>query len=419
MQNARDVVITGIGVISPIGLNVSELLSSLIANRSGIRTWEPPYLSKKFPAGIIERDFSGEFTKLELPYLDRCSQMAILAARQAMQDAGLDQFAEYGQRAGLYYASLRGGAKTEDNWVRQFYAEGLHVSTPYVIMASMENAAAAQISIRYQIQGPIMTISSACAASAAAAGEACRAIRNGYLDVALIGGADAALTTPFIATWEAVHALATMDSVEVAASCRPFSKHRTGLVLGEGSVFMLLESREHANQRGAPCYCTLSGYGIASDGYHIGFPKVEGQAAAMYAALEDAGLEPDQLDYFNAHATATIAGDTVEAAAIRQVFGAVKETQPHVSATKSIHGHLLGAAGSMGLAVSILAISKSFLPATANLDEIDPACELNHVAKTPILNHPIEHALSFSAGFGGTNVALLVSKEHYLPRKTS
>jgi len=419
MTHSRDVLITGLGVISPIGLTVAELLSSLMDARSGISLWDSPYLSKKFPAGIIKQDFSGEFTKLELPFLDRCSQLAILAARQAMQDAGLEQFAKYGQRAGLYYASLRGGAKTEDEWVREFYVQQRQASNPYVIMASMENSASAQISIRHKILGPVMTICSACAASGVAIGEAYRAIQHGYLDVALVGGADSAFTAPFIGSWEGVQALAPPDTNDVRKSCRPFSKNRAGLVLGEGAVFILLESREHALKRKANCYGRLSGYGIASDGYHIGFPKMEGQIMALNAALADATLTPEHINYFNAHATATMAGDPIEAAAIRQVFGNKIEHQPFVGATKSLHGHLLGAACIIEVAASTLAITHSFLPPTAHLDEVDVNCELNHVANKSISNHPVEHAMSFSAGFGGTNVALIVSKEHHLRQKFS
>lgn len=416
MPNNRDVVITGLGVISPIGSSVSELLSSLLANRSGIRLWESALMSKKLPAGVIEKNFADQFTKLELPYLDRCSQIAMLAARQAMHDAEIEQFAHYAQRAGLFYGSVGGGVKTTHDWVRQFHVEHLEGSKPYTIMASMLNAAPALISIRHKILGPVITNSSACSSSGAAIGEACRAIRDGYLDVALVGGAEAALIPTFMALWGGLRALAEPDPVDVGRSCRPFSAHRTGLVVSEGAVFMLIESREHAARRGAACYCVLSGYGIASDGHHIGSPNAEGQAAAVRAALADAELSPSQIDYYNAHATATRGGDPVEAAAIREVFGDSVERVP-VSSTKGIHGHLLGGASAMELAVAVLAIGASFLPATAHLEEIDPECRLNHVANTPVLGHPVEHALSLSAGFGGTNVALAVSKEHDLPTK--
>lgn len=409
---ARDVVVTGLGVVSPIGSNVAELLSNLQQNRSGIRLWESPGLAKKLPAGVVERDFSGEFTKLDLPYLDRCSQIAILAARQAVREAGMEQFAEYGQRAGLFFGSVGGGVSTEHEWVRQFHVEQKQAAKPYTIMACMLNAAPAHISIRHQILGPVMTHSSACTSSGTAIGDAYRAIRDGYLDVALAGGAEAALLPTFVALWGGLRALAEADPRDVSRSCRPFSRDRSGLVLGEGAAYLLLESRENAERRGASCYCSVSGYGIASDGYHIGSPKTEGQIAALRAALRDAALAPEQIAYVNAHATATPGGDPIEASALREVLHDAR-----VSSTKAIHGHLLGAASALELAVTILAVKESFLPATAHLDDIDPTCALNHVANTPILNQPVDHALSLSAGFGGTNTALIVSREKHLPGK--
>jgi 3-oxoacyl-[acyl-carrier-protein] synthase II len=414
---ARDVVITGIGVLSPIGCDLPSLLASLLQNRSGIRLWEAPPFSKRLPAGIIDGDFSTAFTKLELPYMDRCSQIAMLAARQAMRDGGIDQFEAWGQRAGLFYGSVGGGVQTEHEWVRQFHLDKLETSRPYTIMASMLNAAPALISIRHRILGPVMTNSSACSSSGAALGEACRAIRDGYLDVALAGGAEAALMPTFMALWGGLRALAEPDPVDVARSCKPFSRDRTGLVISEGAVFLMLESREHAQARGAECYARLSGYGIASDGFHIGSPAAAGQAAALRCVLADARLEPADIDYYNAHATATRGGDPVECAAVRDVFGEHAARLP-VSSTKAIHGHLLGGASAIELAIATLAVHQSFLPATAHLDDVDPECELAHVANQPLRERRVEHAVSLSAGFGGTNVALAVSKEHDLPNKS-
>lgn len=408
---AREVLITGMGAISPIGLSIAETHTSVLENRSGISFWKSPLLSKGIPAGTIERDFSGEFTRLELPYMDRCSQIALLAAREAMQDAGIEQFEHYAQRAGLFYGTIGGGVNTAHEWFQRFYADHVEASKPYTVMASMLNAAPALISIRHRILGPVMTNSSACSSSGAAIGEACRAIRDGYLDVALVGGAEAPFNPSFVAAWNGLRALAQPYGEGASQSCRPFDSHRTGLVMSEGAIFMLLESREHAEKRGAACYCKVSGYGIASDGYHIGSPNAEGQSAALRAALTDARLEPQQISYFNAHATATRGGDPVEVSAIRSVFAEATEELP-VSSTKGIHGHLLGAASAMELAICILSIGHSFLPATANLEEVDPECKLRHIAGEPILDYPVEHALSLSAGFGGTNVALAVSKVH-------
>lgn len=414
MRGLRDVVVTGIGVISPIGLNTTELLDRVRENRSGIGLWEAPEFGIRMPAGLIEKDFSSEFSKLEMPYLDRCSQLALVAARQAAEDGGVTQFGDYAERAGLFYGSARGGVKTEHESVRQFYGEQKFNIRPYSLMACMMNAPAAQISIRHQILGPVMTHSSACTSSGTAIGDAYRAIRDGYLDIAMAGGAESVFTAAFLASWSGLRALAEVDAEDVGRSCRPFSRDRTGLVLSEGAVFVLLESREHARARGAKTYCRVSGYGIASDGYHIGSPKCEGQVATLRAALDDAGMQPADVGYLNAHATATPGGDPVEMKSIATVFDGVP-----VSSTKAIHGHLLGAASAMELAISILAVRESFLPATAFLNEIDPMCMANHVACRPVMHHAVQHALSLSAGFGGTNVALIISREGEMSSKSS
>lgn len=416
MQARHDVVVTGMGIITPLGLNAAELLSSLHANRSGIGLWESPLLTKKLPFGQIKHDFSYAFTKLELPYLDRVTQLAIFSARQALRDAGLDQFGHYGPRAGIFYGTVNGGITTEHEWVRQFFVEHKEVAKPFTIMSVMPNAAPAQLSIRHQIRGPAMTHSSACSSSGAAIGEALRAIRHGYVDVALVGGSDSAFGASFLSMWGGLRALADVDPRDVGKSCRPFSADRTGLVISEGAVFFVVESREHAQQRGAGAYCTLSGYGIGSDAYHIGSPDTAGQIATLQTALADAELGPEQIGYINAHATGTRGGDPVEAAAIREAFGDSGSRVP-VSSTKGIHGHLLGAASAMELAVAILSITESFLPATAHLERVDPNCSLNHVAEVAVLDHPVDHALSFSTGFGGTNVALIASRERELPNK--
>ena len=412
MRSGHEVVITGLGVISPIGSSLSELLANVLANRSGIGLWESPLLAKPLPAGLIEQDFSNQFSKLEIPYLDRCSQIAILAADQACTDAGMDKFTDYGQRAGLFFGSVGGGVKVEHDWVAQFYTEQKQLAKPYTIMACMLNAAAAQISIRHQILGPVNTHSSACTSSGAAIGDAFRAIQHGYLDVAIAGGAEASLIPTFMGLWGGLRALAEPDPDNVGRSCRPFSRDRSGLVVGEGAVFFVLESIEHARRREASCYGRLTGYGMASDGYHIGSPKAEGQIAALRAVLADSGLSIADIDYLNAHATATPGGDPVEANAIRQVLPDVP-----VSSTKAIHGHLLGAASAIELAISMLAVHRSFLPATAHLREPDPDCALNHVSETPVTNHRVRNAISLSAGFGGTNVALVVSEASGLAGK--
>lgn len=417
MSMRRDVVITGLGVVSPIGCDLAELVSHLRAGQSGIRLCEPKWLQKKFPGGVVPRSFEGEFTKLELPFLDRCQQMAIIASRQAIVDAGLGDFSEYKQRAGLFYGTVRGGAETEQSGYEQILIEHKN-ARPFTVMAMMHNAGAAHISIRHKILGPVMTHSTACASSGTAIGEALRAVRDGYLDVAVAGGAEAPLTPGVFWVFDATRALAVPDKLDVARSCRPFATDRAGLVLAEGAAFVVIESAEHAKQRGAPCYASLSGYGVASDAHHIAAPQAQGETTAMRLALDDAGLAPAEIGYLNAHATATRGGDVVEASAIRLTFGDAAQALP-VSSTKSLHGHLLGATSALELVITVVAMTESFLPATAHLDAIDPECGLNHVANSPVFDRQIEHAMSFSSGFGGTNVALVISKHREMPVKRS
>ncbi|MEN3297855.1 MAG: 3-oxoacyl-[acyl-carrier-protein] synthase [Burkholderiales bacterium] len=411
----RNVVITGLGVISPIGTNIGELSDSLASGRSGITPFSAPPLTKDFPAGRVQQSFESHFTRLELPYLDRCQQMAVLAAKQAMTDAGIDTFENFQQRAGLYFGSVKGGAETEQGWYQQLLIEGKQASRPFSAMAIMQNGAAAQISIRNKILGPVMTHGSACSSSGNAIGEAMRAIRDGYLDIAVAGGSEAPLTGSVIGVFDGTRALAAPDAEDVSRSCKPFSKDRAGLVLGEGAAFIILESEEHAKARGAKIYARLSGYGTASDGYHIGTPNAIGQAAAIRAGLADAGLEPGEIGYFNAHGTATRGGDEVEASAIRSVFGDGPDAIA-VSSTKSVHGHLLGAASALEFIITVVAMKESLLPASMHLDDVDPKCTLNHIANKPVPDRPLEHALSFSCGFGGTNVALVISKHREMPQ---
>lgn len=405
----KKVVITGIGVLSPIGASVDEVSTSLFNLKSGIVRRESALLKSAYPVGVVPNDFSNQFTKLELPYLDRCQQMAIIAARDAIKNAGFESFSEYGQRAGVFYGNVRGGSQTELDMYGQLLLEHKEAARPFTAMAMMQNAGAAQISIRNKILGPVMTHSSACTSSATAIGEALRAIQNGYLDVAVAGGAEAPLNASMFHVFNGTRALASCNENDVSTSCRPFSKDRTGLVLGEGAAFVILESFESAMDRNVSIYATVSGYGIASDGHHIGQPKMEGQVSAIHAALADSELAPTDIQYFNAHATATRGGDEVEAKAIKAAFGSAWETLP-VSSTKSVHGHLLGAASALELVITTLAMKGSFVPATANLDEVDQDCSLNHVRGRALLDRRIEHAMSFSCGFGGTNVALILSR---------
>ena len=408
MVRQRAVVITGMGVVSPIGASVEDLATALLESRSGIREIQPSPLRRAYPAGTLADEPGERFSALERVYLDRCQQLALLAAGDALRHAGLDRMEQFGSRAGLYYGNVNGGGATAQEGYRQLFCEAAQAAKPYALMCIMQNGGAAQISIRHGILGPVHTHGSACAASGAAIGEAARAIRDGYLDIAVAGGAEAPLTGAMFCGFEGARALARCDSAGAASSCRPYDMKRSGLVLGEGAAFLVLESEHHARQRGASGLARLSGYGIAADAHHIAMPSASGQARAIRMALDDAGLDPAQLHYLNAHGTGTRGGDPVEASAIRSVFGSGSGAVP-VSSTKSLHGHLLGAASAIECIVSVIAIRKGMLPATAGLDQPDPACLMNHVAGQSLQNHQVDAALSLSCGFGGTNVALVVS----------
>lgn len=405
--------ITGLGVLSPIGLDLAQVTASLAAGRCGIGLVRAPPLKAVYPAGFIGASFADGFAKLELPYLDRCQHLAIIAARQAIADAGLGNFADYGERAGVYFGSVNGGASTEQQCYEHILLHGEQSMRPFWGMAVMRNGGAAQISIRHQIRGPVITHGSACAASGVALGEAARAIRDGYLDVAIAGGAEAPLTASAFAVFDGARALASADAADPSRSCKPFSNARNGMVIGEGAAFLVLEAADLALRRGARCYGYLSGYGVSADAYHIGTPQAQGPARAMVAALADAGLVASQIDYLNAHATATVAGDIVEAQAIVAVFGSASQA-PLVSSTKSMHGHLLGAASALELLLTVVAMNRSLVPATVTLSAVDPRCALRHVAGQPLAGKPLGHAMSFSSGFGGTNVALIVSNHREL-----
>ena len=405
----QQVAITGLGVVSSIGLDVQSVAASLRDARSGIRTMQVPPLQRDVAAGAIDASFEDAFTRLELPFLDRCQQMAILAARQAVEDAGFDRFDGFGQRAGLYYGNVNGGVASAQAWYQQMLLEGKQASRPYSAMAIMGNAGAAQVALRHKVLGPVVTNATACGSSGVAISDAARAIRDGYLDVAIAGGAEAPLVASLVGVFQGTRAMSPPDAHDPARTCKPFARDRSGLVLGEGAAFLVLESAAHARARGAHCHGYVSGSGISNDAHHIGMPASEGQVRALRAALSDASLSAGDIGYINAHATATDGGDVIEAAALRDVFGAGPDAA-RVSSTKSVHGHLLGAASALELLLTIVAMERNLLPASAHLDQVDPRCDLNHVGAQPIADHAIRHALSFSCGFGGTNVALVVSR---------
>jgi 3-oxoacyl-[acyl-carrier-protein] synthase II len=300
-----------------------------------------------------------------------------------------------------------GGANTTEEGYVTIYKENSDRVKPYTVLSAMNNAAASWIGLDYQLSGPNLTFSTACSSSAVAIGEAWRLIRDGTVDTMIAGGSEAPLTFGTLKAWEAMKTLALEDDSDPSASCKPFAKDRTGLVLAEGAAILVLEEYEHARQRGAQIYAEMVGYGLCTDTGHITRPSVDGQARAMRLALQSAALTADAIDYINAHGTGTLQNDTVETAAIKQVCGERAYRIP-VSSTKSMHGHLLGAAGALELVVSLLAMKNRAIPPTMNLRIPDPDCDLDYVCGEARRNVALNTVMSNSFAFGGTNAVLIV-----------
>ena len=337
--------------------------------------------------------------------LDRVSQFALHAARRAVDDAGLHLSDAERERTGVYLGTGMGGAQATDEGYATVYEQRSERVKPLTVLLAMNNAASSWIGIEHGLKGPNLTFSTACSSSAVAIGEAFTRIAGGHAQVMLAGGSEAPLNFGTLKAWEAMRTLAAEDA-DPSASCKPFARDRTGLVLGEGAAVLVLEERERALARGASIHGEIIGYGLATDTGHITRPSVEGQARAMRLALDDAHVEPEAIGYINAHGTATLANDAVETAAIKRVFGAAAYRIP-VSSTKSMHGHLLGAAGALEFAATVLAAQRGAIPPTINLKHPDPECDLDYVADGARKQLPIHIAMSNSFAFGGTNAVLI------------
>ena len=398
---------SGIGVISPLGNDLESFFAALAAGRSGVRRLEGRHaerLSCRVGAPVTF-DAAAHFAAPKLRMLDRVSQFALAAAAQCVADAGLDFAAVDRARAGVFVGTGMGGAQSADDGYFTLYGEASDRLKPFTVLMAMNNAPAAWIGLEYGLTGPNLTFSTACSSSSVAIGEAARRIARGEADVLLAGGAEAPLNFGTVKAWEALKTLATEDPADASASCKPFAKDRTGLVLGEGAAMLVLEGWDHMARRGGRARGEVAGYGLVTDAAHITRPSVEGQRAAMAQALEDARLSPEEVGYINAHGTGTQANDGVETQAIKAVFGA-RAYQVPVSSTKSMHGHLLGAAGALEFAATLLALERGFLPPTINLREPDPECDLDYVALAGRRVPRPPAALSSSFAFGGTNAVL-------------
>jgi 3-oxoacyl-[acyl-carrier-protein] synthase II len=404
----RRVAVTGLGVVSPLGNDRDAFFASLAAGRSGVRRLAGRYPERGAARIGAPVDFDGaaHFPAPKLRMLDRVSQFALVAASQALEQSS-GALAEIDpRRGGVFVGTGMGGSETLDDGYHILYAENSDRVKPFSVLMAMNNAAASWIGLEHGLQGPNITYSTACSSSAVAIGEAARRIAAGEADVMIAGGAEAPLTFGTLKAWEALKTLATEDPADPAATCKPFSKDRSGLVLGEGAAMVVLEERSRAVARGAVILAEFAGYGLCTDASHITRPSVAGQARAMQLALQDAGAAPQEIGYINAHGTGTQANDGVETAAIKEVFGE-HAWRVAVSSTKSMHGHLLGAAGALEFVASLLAMRARTLPPTINLRVPDPECDLDYVAQGARSGVEVGAILSSSFAFGGTNAVLI------------
>ncbi len=394
----RRVVITGMGAINALGHDAASTWAAMHEGRSGIGPIEnipTDLLNVKIAAEVRGYDPAAHFDSKRLVLLDRVSQFALIAAREAVAQSGLDfRVDDRGERTACIIGTGIGGENTHNEQSRRFYAENNPRVHPLTIVRLMANAPACQITMEHSITGPSFAVVSACASANHAMAQAFEMVRSGKTDFAVTGGSEACITVPTIKAWEAVRV--TADD-----TCRPFCKQRRGMVLGEGAGIFVLEEYEHARRRGAKILAEFSGAGMSADAGDIVLPSEAGAAKALAAALADAQLNATDIDYINAHGTGTPANDPTESRAIRRVFGA-QANKLAVSSTKSMHGHALGAAGAIELIAVIGALQNGIVPPTANFIDADPECDLDYVPNTARAM-PVRAALNNSFAFGGLN----------------
>jgi nodulation protein E len=394
------VAVTGIGVICALGRNSEEFKGALREGRPGIRPIQSADCSTlRFRNGaeVVGYDHHPYFDDKRADFMDRFAQFAVIAAREAVTDAGIEWTPELREASAIITGSCVGGQATEDTGFHNVYKLGQNRVHPLTIPKTMANAGASHISMEFGITGPAYTISTACSSASHAIGQAFWMVRSGMAPLVITGGSEAPLSYGILKAWEALRVVSP-------DTCRPFSRDRNGMVLGEGGAMLVLEPLEAARARGANIYAEIVGFGMSSDACHITQPSADGAARAMRAAICDAHLMPEVFGYINAHGTGTQANDTTETSAIHTVFG------PHadrlaVSSTKSMHGHALGAAGALEAMAVIFALREGFLPPTANYTAPDPECDLDVVPNVSRAAQ-VEYALSNSFAFGGLNAVL-------------
>ena len=410
-MSEKRVVVTGMGVVTPIGNDIPTFWQSLTEGRSGIRRFEA-FDTEKFDCKIAGevRDFEAvKFFKnpKSVKRTDRFTQFAMAGSKMALQDSGLDLNAVDHNRFGVIIGSGIGGLRSMEEECERLVTRGPSRVSPFTIAMMISNMASGIVSMEYDLRGPNMCIVTACATANNSLGEAWRIIKFGDADIFLAGGCEATITPLGIAGFSSMKALSLRND-DPERACRPFDRDRDGFVMSEGAGIMVLEEYEHAKRRGAQIYCELLGYGCTADAYHMTAPMPEGEGAgrAMTIAMGHGKVNPSEIDYINAHATSTGLGDICETKAIKLALGDhAKKTM--VSATKSMTGHLLGAAGGVELAACALAIKHGVIPPTINLQNPDPECDLDCVPNTA-REKKVKTVLSNSFGFGGHNATLLI-----------
>jgi 3-oxoacyl-[acyl-carrier-protein] synthase II len=412
LPNSKRVVVTGMGLVSPAGHDLHTFWDNVVHGRSCIGFLPDEY--RRYMQAELAAFCTADLGQWLPPSLgatlDRVSQLALCASIIAMKDASLTLSRPDAQRTGVYLGTGAGGVATSERSIVAAHLTPDQRSRPLTIVMGMQNAAAAQIGLHHGVLGPTLTYSTACSSSSVAIGEAFRAIQSGRLNSALAGGAEAPLTMSMMKAWDAMGALAKTDARVPIESAKPFSADRTGFVMGEGAAILVLEDMDSALRRGAVIHGELLGYATGNDCFHIAKPHVEGEIRAMKAALDDAGLRPQDIAYINAHGTATQAGDAAEAEAIHDVFvDAGRQVPVAVSSTKAVHGHLIGAAGAIELIATLLAMQHETVPPTAHMAVPDMNLKID-VVPNVARSMKILHAMSNSFAFGGSNAVLIAGK---------
>ena len=411
-MSKRRVVVTGIGTINPLANNVENSWSNLISGKSGIdniTSFDTTNLPVKFAGEVKDFDANDYMGKQHARKLDRSAHLSIFAAEQALLDAGLNTDSRLGDEVGIVLGTGIGGIGATEDAVRIYDTRGPSRINPLAITQLMPNSSTGQVAIRFGIEGPSLTITTACAASANSVGEAKNLIERGVVDTVVAGGTESGTTPMTIGAFAQIRALSTNNQSPKEA-CRPFDKNRDGFVMAEGSTILVLENEETAKKRGAKIYGYVDGYGSTTDAYHITAPSEGGEGAvrAMKKALEDAGVNKEEINYINAHGTSTPINDKNETMAIKSVFGENAKSTT-ISSTKSMTGHLLGGAGAFEAMVSLLVMQNNKVPPTINLTTADDECDLNYTPNVSI-DLEVNKVMSNSFGFGGHNGVLVFSK---------